>query len=148
MKADTRIQLLTEEDQQVSGGNIMKFGTGQNTSVTGFQKTIGLWLKALLTEEGSDLLDRDYGTPFVRLLGSNVTSRADVQQVIEQSVTQATDDIRRYQVEYLPSTEDEILENVRIESIVFSRDSTRVDISVRLENRSGRNLRTLVSANL
>lgn len=148
MKFDTQIQLVDPETQATLNGGVMAFGGDQQTFVTGFQKTIQMWLKALLTEEGSDVYDREYGTPFVRLIGSNVTSRSDVQLVVEQSIRKATEDVQRYQEAYPPDSDDEVLEDATIQSIVFSDDGTRVDISVFLENRSGRVLQVLIPTNL
>lgn len=149
-KYDIYIELVPTELQESSIGTegVMQFGFSRTISISGFQKAVNKWLKALLTEKGTDPSDREYGTTLVKLFGSNVTSRRDIQTAIEMAVSDATDDVFRYQEEYPSDDDSEVLDDVSIVSIVFSDDLTRVDVMVRLENREGSTLRAQIPVQL
>lgn len=148
MKYDTYFEFTPVEVQQTRGGSVVQLGFSKSVGISGFQKTINKWIKALLTERGTDVLDREYGTDFVRLIGSNVTSQSDIQTIIEDSVNKATDDVKRHQRQYPPENDNEAFSDAVIQSIVFSSDSTRIDVAVLIENVAGTTLRTLIPVTL
>ncbi len=110
------------------------FGFKKHLGISGFQKLVNTWLKALLTEQGTDLSDLEYGTAFSRLFGSNITTQQDVRDIIELSVLKASRDVERYQAIAPPADTKEIFGSVTVQSLSFTQDGLGVSITVLLEN--------------
>lgn len=142
-KYDSYIELIPEMDTH---GNTytMHFGFKRTIGIRGFQKAINQWLKALLTVEGSDFSDKEYGTPLPKLFGSNITSTFDIQNVVVLSVNKALRDVQRYQSLAQLSDEDEMLAGADVLAITFDQNKLSFSVRVFLENQSGRGLQILV----
>ena len=139
---DTYIELLPPDEQSVQVGTFT-YGYDKHIAIRGFQKLINKWAKAFLTLEGTDLSDRDYGTAFTALIGSNISSRRDIQEVVQSSVDKANEIIYEIQAEDPPDDAREILDVATLESLIFSPDGLGFDAFVRIKNQAGEVLQVL-----
>jgi hypothetical protein len=140
---DIYFELLPEAEQGPQRGTFT-FGYKRTIAIAGFQKLINKWTKAFLTEQGTDLSRRNYGTQFPSLIGSNVTDRGDVQQVVHSAVTKATQDILDIQAQYPPDSSEEIIHSARLTSIIFE-DKSSVSVYVLLQNQAGKRLQVILA---
>jgi hypothetical protein len=137
---DTYIELRPTEEQSVRSGTY-QFGYTKPIAIKGFQKLINKWAKCFLTPEGTDLSDRTYGSPFPNLIGSNITSREDVSDVVQIAVDKTNVKIQEYQAADPPEDPREILDDAELESIVFDTAGTGVEVYIRIRNQAGELLR-------
>ena len=140
---DTYFELLPEVEQGVQRGTFT-YGYQKHIGIAGFQKLINKWIKAFLTEEGTDLSRRQYGTSFAGLIGSNVTDRADIQQIVYSSVAKATADINSIQSRFPPEDPTEILQSAELTSIIFE-DNSSVSVYVLIQNQAGQRLQVILA---
>jgi phage baseplate assembly protein W len=140
---DTYIELLPEDVQSGTGGTFT-YGYNKHIAVAGFQKLITWWVKSFMTAQGSDLSNRDYGTTFSSLIGSNVTDRVDIQQIVHTAVAKATLDIRSVQAQYPPTDEQEILHSAQLTALIFE-DNSAVSVYVLLQNQAGKRLQIILA---
>lgn len=134
---DIHIELLPATDQSVHRG-VMTYGFNRTISLAGLQRLINRFLLEFLTEEGSDPTDLRRGTPFVRLIGSNISDAQGIREVTEISVQKASDRLRRYQVGVDNYTDEDRLRSAELTGIVYDDANAAVAISIRLENVAGR----------
>lgn len=137
---DTYIELLPEDEQGVQSGTYT-FGYRKALGIKGFQKLINKWAKCFLTPEGTDLSDRSYGSPFPNLIGSNITTREDVVELVQIAVDKTTSKIQEYQAANPPEDDREILDDAELESVVFDATGTGIEVFVRIRNQAGELLR-------
>jgi hypothetical protein len=140
---DTYFELLPVADQSAQRGTFT-YGYKKHIGVTGFQKLINKWVKAFLTERGTDLSSRDYGTQFASLIGSNITDRADIQQVAHTAVAKASADINAIQAQYPPDDDPETLHSAQLQSLIFE-DNSSVSVYVLLQNQAGKRLQIILA---
>lgn len=81
---DIHIQTLPEATQR-STFKFMSFGYQETLGVVGFQMLINQWLKCMLTPRGSDPTNLDYGSDFIKAVGSNL-SVAEAQDLTLLSI--------------------------------------------------------------
>lgn len=137
-KYDTYIELVPVEKQEGAATAVMRYGFDRTIGIDGFQKVVNQWLKAFLTEEGTQPGDREYGTMFPRLIGSNIGDLSDVREIVELSVDSANSDIRRYQASQNIDDPTEIFDTARITSFVSDPQSASgIEIYIRLKNQAG-----------
>lgn len=137
---DTYIELLPADQQSVQNGTYT-FGYRKALGIKGFQKLINKWAKCFLTPEGSDLSDRTYGSPFPNLIGSNITTRGDVADVVQIAVDKTNAKIREYQAAKPPDDPRESLDDAELESLVFDTSGTGITVFIRIRNQAGELLR-------
>lgn len=137
---DTYIELRPLAEQSVRSGTY-HYGYKKTIAIKGFQKLINQWAKCFLTAEGTDLSDRSYGSPFSNLIGSNITSREDVADVVQIAVDKTNAKIQEYQAADPPVDPREILDDAELESIVFDTSGTGVEVYIRIRNQAGELLR-------
>ena len=135
---DIHIELLPPERQSVRRG-VLGYGFVKTISVAGLQRLTNRFLLELLTEVGTDPTDKARGTIFPRLIGSNVQSERDIQDVVELSLSQTVSRLRKYESRVPKSfTADDRISSATLESIQFADQSTSVSVVVRLESQAGR----------
>lgn len=144
---DTYIAPLPESEQSVVHG-AYTYGYDRHIAVRGFQKLINRWAKAFLTLQGTDLSRRNYGTAFPALIGSNVTDRGDIQEIVQSSVDKATQDIQQLSADALETglefDSEELLDSAKLDALVFP-DATGIAVYVTLQNQKGQRLQVLLA---
>jgi len=140
-KYDTHIELAPAKGDLAPQGGMMRYGFKRHIGVVGFQKLINKWLKALLTEEGTDLSNRDYGTGFSSLIGANVSGRRDIQAAVEFAVDKATQDIKNYQADQQLTDMSEMLEEAVILAITTSPSGAEIAVRVQLKNSANESVK-------
>ena len=108
------------------------------------QKLINKYLKTLMTLEGTDLSDRMGGTRFPALIGSNVTSVQDLQDIVATAVTKAEATIIRYQSLEPSDDPEEILQSAKMTSLVVDDNGVGFEVSILLKNQAGRSLQFIL----
>lgn len=142
---DTYIELLPEDSQSLQVGTYT-FGFDKTIGIKGFSKLINRWAKAFLTLEGTDLSDRDYGTQFSALIGSNIRDRSDIEETVREAVSKANEILLRYQADNPPTSEREALSDAELVSLIFDSDGLGFEASVLITNQSGEALQLLLPA--
>jgi len=137
---DTYIELLPAEEQSVLTGTYT-YGYTKHLGIKGFQKLINRWAKCFLTQEGTDLSDRDYGTAFISLVGSNITTRSDLAELVQIAVEKTNNTLRRYQNANPSDDPTESLDDAALESLNILLDSAEIEVFVRIRNQAGQVLR-------
>lgn len=85
------------------------FGFDRSVGVRGPQKLALQWLKCLMTTKGTDPTDLEYGTEFPNLIGSNVRSMRDVQDVVTLCIQDCNEQITKIQQETQPDLDELLL---------------------------------------
>jgi len=142
---DTYIELLPADKQSVQVGTYT-FGFDKTIGVKGFQKLINRWAKAFLTLEGTDLSDANYGTQFPALIGSNISDRAEIQEVVRVSISQANEILLALQADNPPPNDREALQDAELVSLIFEADGLGFEASVLISNQAGEVLQLLLPA--
>jgi hypothetical protein len=137
---DTYIELLPTEEQSVQAGTYT-YGYSRHIGIKGFQKLINKWAKCFLTLEGSDLSDRRYGTAFISLVGSNITTRTDLVDLVQLAVDSTNNTIRRYQSKRPSDDPRENLDDANLEALNISLERAEIEVFVRIRNQAGEVLR-------
>lgn len=145
---DIYIESVPPSDDASPPRSVMRFGFEKHLGISGFQKTVNKWLKILLTEEGSDYLNKSLGTRFSLLFESNISNPNDVSQVVIGAVDKATQDVLRVQQNDNTLEIDEILVSTRIVSLEFSRLESRVSVKIDLKNAAGQVLTAQIPVRL
>jgi hypothetical protein len=140
---DTHIQLLPASNQTLQTGTYT-YGFSKHIGIKGFQRLITHYMKALLTLEGTDLSDRDYGTRFPALIGSNVTATADIQEIVTSAAAKAESTVIARQAKNPDLTADERLASAVVTSIIFDPDGLGFDATIYLKNKAGVGLQFLL----
>ena len=111
---------MARKDIHISGieGGSGRFIAGfVNTPAGGFQITMNMFMKALLTDLTSDPFDRTYGSAFSELPGSNLGGRMDiVRSMVFDSVANVTTKIMDYQLG-IDAPRSQRLSNARVTSL-------------------------------
>jgi len=140
---DTYMELLPIDQQSPQRGTYT-YGYVKHIAVSGFQKLINQWAKCLLTLEGTNLSDREYGTQFTALIGSNITNRRDLQEAVQLAVAAANAKIKSYQAEDPPDDDREILDAAVLTTLFIDPDGAGFQCSVRIRNQAGEVLQVLL----
>jgi len=118
------------------------FGFDRSVGIRGPQKLALQWLKCLMTTKGSDPTDREYGTDFPNLIGSNIRIMQDVRDVVLLCIQDCNDQIIRIQRDTQPDL-DEILLTAVLTRFDLT-DVTGFDAYVTITNAK----RTAITVNL
>ena len=125
-----------------SGAKPFSFGDHPTRYMSDFYKTIIKWTKCFLTERGSDLSDKNYGTTIADLLMSNVYDISTIRDVVNISIGQATQKVQEYQSISLNLSNDELLVGVRLlKFLQDSADGIIIDVEFTNANNSSMFLR-------
>jgi hypothetical protein len=143
VKYDTHIEVVPLQEVETLYG-VFRFGRSSRgvDAVAGLQSLVQSWLKCLLTTEGSDITDPDYGTGFPLLIHGNTASAEQLAATVQLAVSKATATIRRYQAGDPPRLSDEVLRDAVLEDLVISPTRTSFVAYVRVYNQTGNWART------
>lgn len=134
MTTDIWINFYSDE----AGKKAFSFGGPTPMPVTGLTKLLTHWLKALFTSLGSDPTDKEAGSNFPQLIGSNVGLVDELFEAVTISLDQASENVRRNQrSQDLP--EDEQLGGVTLQSLEED-GADGILVAVILENALGQAL--------
>jgi hypothetical protein len=140
---DTYIQ-LKPASEQVDGYATFIYGFQKHIGIRGFQKLINKFLKTLMTLEGTDLSDRSNGTRFPALIGSNVTSAQDLQDIVSTAVSKAEATLFRYQSMDPSDDPEDILQSAKMTSLVVDDNGAGFEVTILLKNQAGRALQFIL----
>ncbi len=93
----------------------------RSVGVRGALKMVLQWLKLLMTKKGSDPTDPEYGTDFTNLIGANIRSKRDLQDVVLLSIQETNKQFTNIQRNSQPDL-DETLKTASL--IKFDFDDT------------------------
>lgn len=140
MTYDLKINFLDDDANQLA----FSFGN-PSKKVDGLEKLALQWVKALLTEIGSDRLDPQYGSSFPYLLTASGNGQGiNLRMLVDIALDEASDSIRRLQRDRLDLEDvDTFDDHAVLQLVVESRTSLAVTVS--LYNALGENILLRVS---
>ncbi|MAG64687.1 MAG: hypothetical protein CMK74_02265 [Pseudomonadales bacterium] len=83
-------------------------GFKRTVGVRGLQKLINQWLKLFMTTKGSDPLHLQRGTSFPDLIGSNIVTLSDVQDVVLLAIQDCNAQLSAIQQKNPPDTDEQL----------------------------------------
>lgn len=134
MSYDIHFQMVPTADQDGSG-KVFTFGFVSAVGVRGPQKLFNRWVKCLLTTKGTDPLNKQYGTIFSSLIGSNITSDSDVMDATVIAIEDCNDQIHALDLTNFPP-DNEKLQSASLYRIVPLNEDG-YDIYIQIKNVAG-----------
>lgn len=80
MGFDVHYELLRPDE--TNSGRMVTFRYQTVVGIRGVQKLVNRWVKCLLTQKGSDILNKTYGTDFPTLIQSNISNMQDAADLV------------------------------------------------------------------
>jgi hypothetical protein len=117
-------------------GNVQGTSTDKSALVTGFYKTLLKWTKCLLTIQGTDLVDSNYGSQFPNLFSSNITNASDLSDFLTTCFSQVTATIIGYQ-NGVVTDPNEALASAGMTNLIIASDNSGFDVYITLVSVSG-----------
>lgn len=137
MADDLYVSYFLEDNPDLP--NFFSFGFDTPQQVSGLTKLLGVFLKELFTSRGSDIYDLNAGTVLPNLIGGNVASIAEAQDVVFLALDQAEQNVLRYQANFeIPQAER--LGTVAFLSIAETEAGDGVSARFQLQNAAGQSL--------
>ena len=103
---DVHFQLVPEAEQPGAGARVFTFGYTTAVGVKGAQKLVNRWLKCFCTLRGTDIRDKEYGTGFPDLIGSNVSRKEDFVDAMSLFIDECSSQIKNFdQAQFPPDDE-------------------------------------------
>jgi hypothetical protein len=120
---------------KVVGNRCYEFGYAAALKVNGFQSLISRWAKVLLTPRGSNPINREEGTNFGNLQGTNISKvSTGIRDLVAMEIEAANEQVRQQDVDgFRPDSER--LQSGELTS--FAESATGFDVWVRLANVAG-----------
>jgi len=119
-----------------NGPRVLTFGNyPRHIGIQGIYKLVVRFIKCFLTPRGSDPADPDYGTSLMASFPGNVDPKT-IQALVSQSVQEALDKLREYDIEYLLPDEERLF-SVEIEDLVADTINGNVTLKLNLKNVAG-----------
>jgi hypothetical protein len=103
------IYLQGKTEEHLTGFASLTFGFTRTVAVRGPYKLAVQWLKRFLTQKGSDPLRPDDGTNFPSLIGSNISSMADIRDVLLLAIQDCNEQIFNLQSQAPPDLDEQLL---------------------------------------
>jgi hypothetical protein len=141
---DIHFQALTVEEQ-TNTFKFVGFTYNPTIGVTGFQMLINQWLKCLLTPQGSDPTDLNYGTGFTGMIGSNLPL-ADARDVCSMAIESCNEQVFAFQSTDSTLTSAERLATATITQFIPQPSAPGFDLYVELKNQANQTLTISVPA--
>jgi hypothetical protein len=141
MSYDVHIEGITADTADTDdyrGTAFLTFGNYNGNStvgVRGVHKLVSRFIKCFMTPKGSDLSDPDYGTSLLSAFLGNVRI-SFAAQLASQSVQEAFDNLREYDIEY-DLDDDERISSVDIQDIYVDELGLGIYIKVYIQSISG-----------
>jgi len=136
MTFDIHIQPVPADE--VIGYKVITFGFAAALKVKGGYALVDRWMKTLMTPKGTDPLYPEEGTLFGSLIGANITSSADLHDVVALAVDDANNQVE-LQDEAGNYPDNESLQSAIIEQFVDHPDG--FEVWVIITNQAGESLR-------
>lgn len=128
-----------KEEENITGFKMFTSGFNRSIAVRGPWKLICQWLKRFMTIKESDPLRPDEGTDFGKLVGANITSIADIRDVLLLSVQDCNEQIYAIQDVTQPDV-DEALDVAVLDDVVVTA-ADALDAYVTISNIAGDSIR-------
>ena len=119
--------------------NFFSFGFDTPRGVEGITKLLNAFLKDLFTVRGSDIYDLDAGTVLATMIGGNVDTLDEAQDLLSIAVDQAEQNLKRYQ-STTDQTDDERIGNVALLEVAELEGGDGVRATIKIQNEAGRSL--------
>lgn len=104
----------------------------------GIEKLARLYIKALITQKGSNLDDPGYGTQLIEIAGSTTDKDGHIVRAkVVEAVRSAVDWFTSMQLNH-PVDADEMLREVKILDVSYDMQTGQVDIKLYLLNKTGK----------
>ena len=122
---------------EVQSSRVFTFGFKASLKVAGPQALVNRWVKTFMTPKGSNPLDKEEGTAFGRLVGSNANIYQNgIEDIVLLSIEDANDQVRRQDLDGLfPSNERLSNATLLQKQTEFYEDG--VELWVRIVNSEG-----------
>jgi hypothetical protein len=138
---DIHFQGVSADD--LHGFRCFEFAYAAPLKMTGLQALINRFAKTLMTPVGSDILNKDYGTVFGGLIGSNISrGNSLVSDTVEMSVADAAAQVRRQDID---GGFDDTEQLMSAEVIGYEPKDTGFEVWIRLKNKAGESAETAVA---
>lgn len=132
-KYDIHIQPVSEVE--VVSTKCYEFGYAAALKVEGFQSLISRWAKTLLTPRGSNPINREEGTNFSNLIGSNISRvTTGVRDLVALEIEEANEQVRIQDIEGFRQASERLQSGELRE---FRESSAGFEVWVFLTNVSG-----------
>lgn len=119
------------------GNRVFTFGFRATLKVSGPQSLVNRWVKTFMTPKGSNPLDKNEGTAFGSLVGSNVSAyHSGVEDVALLSIEDANSQVRKQDLDGLFPA-DERLANATLLRVDTETAVDGVYLWVRIVNVAG-----------
>jgi len=122
---------------------IFTTGFDRSVGVRGALKMVLQWLKILMTKKGSDPTDVEYGTDFTNLIGANIRSKRDLQDVVLLSIQAANNQLTKIQRNSQPDL-DETLKSASLAKFEFDDTAPGFDAYVTFTNLADKEITLLL----
>lgn len=101
---DLYMRPLTQEE--LVGEQLFTLGADRSMAVRGLTKLLCQWTRLFMTPKTSDPMDIEAGTDFPNLIGSNISSLGDIQDVVITAILDCNEQMfRRQQLTMFPAEE-------------------------------------------
>jgi hypothetical protein len=121
------------------GLKIFTTGFDRSVGVRGALKMVLQWLKLFMTKKGSDPTNLEYGTDFTNLIGANIRSKRDLQDVVLLSIQEANKQFTNIQRTTQPDL-DETLKSASLARFEFDDTAPGFDAYVTFTNLAGKEI--------
>jgi hypothetical protein len=134
-----KFDLYYQAKETPLGLKIFTTGFDRSVGVRGALKMVLQWLKLFMTKRGSDPTNVAYGTDFVNLIGANIKSKRDLQDVVLLSIQEANKQFTMIQRNGNPDL-DETLKSASLVKFDFATTADGFDAYVKFINLAGKEI--------
>jgi hypothetical protein len=128
-----KFDLYYQSLENPQGVKLFTTGFNRSVGVRGPLKMVLQWLKILMTKKGSDPTNLTYGTDFTNLIGANIRSKRDLQDVVQLSIQEANKQLTNIQRLSQPDL-DETLKTASLVKFDFDDTAPGFDAYVTFTN--------------
>lgn len=129
------IYFQSKKPEDVDGFKVFTFGFDRIIAVRGLWKLTLQWLKRFMTPKGTDPIRPEEGTEFPYLIGSNITSMADVRDVVLLAIEDCNEQMTNAQQQTQPDADETLLTAVLTKFELYGEDG--FEAWVNLSNVTG-----------
>lgn len=134
------IDVISADFTRTAAASTMSFAIGDRSkALTGLLKLVQLFVKVLMTSQGSDIFDPDWGGNLQDIVGSLIsTNRTDVVGgAVARSISSTSDQIRRAQLSLSNVPLEERLLTASLVKLSILRQTDEVRVRVLIDSVAG-----------
>lgn len=128
---DVHFQMIAEADQVSAAGRVFSFWYANAVGVKGPQKLVNRWIKCFCTLKGTDLLDKNYGTGFPDLLGSNISKRQDFIDAMSLFISDCNRQLQTYDLAQFPPDNERLASAVLTSVVSLGADGYATYVTIK-----------------